>query len=61
MLLAYSLKRITTDVFPPWKGEGSLPKGLLFHSSIQDYISHLRGMGNQSPHMKRGDYHANYV
>ncbi|PSN88588.1 hypothetical protein B9Q00_04725, partial [Candidatus Marsarchaeota G1 archaeon OSP_C] len=45
-----------SDVSPPWKGEGSLPEGSSFPSSIRDYISHLRGRGvpELPPHEKRG-------
>ena len=38
-----------TDVSPPWKGEGSLPRGSSFPPSVRGYISHLAGSrGRQS-------------
>jgi len=44
-----------TDVSPPLKGEGSLPRGSSFPPSVRGYISHLAGSrGRQSsPHMNR--------
>ena len=32
-----------TDVSPPLKGEGSLPKGSSFPPSVRGYIPHLAG------------------